>query len=129
MADDWDDPMIYETPAVRPFGDCYLAVEFGDEANLLLSFRVLALAELLESEAIPGVIELQPTMRQLGIVLDRTKTSYAQLREIVGQLLPTLQQVESRHRATFASPFGTTIHGPPRSRASTACRRALPAVI
>jgi allophanate hydrolase subunit 1 len=47
--------MIYEPPKIRPLGDCYLGVEFGDEGQILLNFRVLALADLLAREAIEGV--------------------------------------------------------------------------
>ena len=40
--------MIYDEPIYRPLGDCYLAVEFGDEADLSLNFKVLALADRAE---------------------------------------------------------------------------------
>lgn len=86
--------MIYETPLFRPLGDCYLAVEFGDEADLLLNFRVLALADVLEREAIPGVIEIIPSFRELGIVFDRFETDHAALQETVAALQETVSDVD-----------------------------------
>ncbi len=86
--------MIYETPLFRPLGDCYLAVEFGDEADLLLNFRVLALADVLEREAIPGVIEIIPSFRELGIVFDRFETDHAALQETVAALQKTVSDVD-----------------------------------
>jgi urea carboxylase len=52
--------MIYDSPKFRPLGDCYLAVEFGDEADLTLNFRVLALAEALRRADLLGLIEIIP---------------------------------------------------------------------
>ena len=78
----------------RPLGDCYLAVEFGDEADLLLNFRVLALADVLEREAIPGVIEIIPSFRELGIVFDRFETDHAALQETVAALQKTVSDVD-----------------------------------
>ena len=75
--------MIYETPVFRPLGDCYLAVEFGDEADLSLNFKVLALADALAAENIKGVMELIPSFRELGILFDRFETDYATLMDAV----------------------------------------------
>ena len=71
--------MIYDEPIFRPLGDRYLAVEFGDEANLALNFRVLALADALARHPIGGVIEIIPSLRELGIVFDWERLSHAKL--------------------------------------------------
>lgn len=83
--------MIYDEPMFRPLGDRYLGVEFGDEANLLLNFRVLALKEALEAEAIPGVIEVIPSLRELGLVFDGETTSHARLEAALRPLLPRIK--------------------------------------
>lgn len=83
--------MIYEEPIFRPLGDRYLSVEFGDEANLLLNFRVLALQEALEAEAIEGVIEIIPSLRELGLVFDYERTSHARLEAALRPLLPRIK--------------------------------------
>jgi KipI family sensor histidine kinase inhibitor len=87
--------MIYEKPVYRPLGDCYLAVEFGDEADLLLNFRVLALADALQRAAIPGVIEIIPSFRELGIVFDRFETDHAALQDVVASVQKTVAVVKT----------------------------------
>lgn len=62
--------MIYPQPAYRPLGDLYLCVEFGDELDLLLNFRVIALDAALKASPIEGVTETIPTNRSLGLVYD-----------------------------------------------------------
>jgi urea carboxylase len=85
-------------------GDCYLAVEFGDEANLLLSFRTLMLLELLVEQQITGVIEVCPTIRELGIVYDRTLTTYARVESIVDELLDHLGERDTLHSRHITIP-------------------------
>ena len=115
--------MIYETPLFRPLGDCYLAVEFGDEADLLLNFRVLALADVLEREAIPGVIEIIPSFRELGIVFDRFETDHAALQETVAALQKTVSDVDQLPSRLVELPSGTTIRGRPTSPGASTFRR------
>ena len=86
--------MIYETPVFRPLGDCYLAVEFGDEADLSLNFKVLALADALAAENIKGVMELIPSFRELGILFDRFETDYATLMDAVTSIQKTVKQID-----------------------------------
>src|SRR6266851_4362223 len=62
--------MHYDKPVCRPLGDLYRTVEFGDELDLLLNFRVIALDAALKAQPIPGVTETIPTNRSLGIVYD-----------------------------------------------------------
>jgi urea carboxylase len=85
--------MIHERPIFRPLGDCYLGVEFGDEADLSLSFRGLAMMSLLKEAKVPGIIEMQPTIRQVAIVLDRTKTTYDKLRAAVEDVIDEAMRV------------------------------------
>jgi KipI family sensor histidine kinase inhibitor len=87
--------VIYEQPVFRPLGDCYLAVEFGDEADLVLNFRVLALQDALQREALPGVIEIIPSFRELGIVFDRFETDYDTLKDAVSQVQKTVAEVKT----------------------------------
>lgn len=80
--------MIFDAPKFRPLGDAYLGVEFGDEADLRLSFRVIALMWKIEAARIPGVIECQATMRQLGVIFDRVRMTHAAVQAAVEELLP-----------------------------------------
>lgn len=83
--------MIYDEPIIRPLGDCYLSVEFGDEADLSCSFRGLALRDLLVSMDIDGVVEIYVTLPNVALVLDRTRTTYSELERIVRNLVPEAQ--------------------------------------
>lgn len=71
--------MIYGKPVFRPGGDVYLIVEYGDEINLLLNFRVIALNEAIKRTALAGVTETIPTHRSLGIVYNPLTVSYQEL--------------------------------------------------
>ncbi|MFO1060641.1 MAG: allophanate hydrolase subunit 1 [Dongiaceae bacterium] len=79
--------MIYEKPIFRPLGDCYLAVEFGDEARLSLNFRVLALEDRIRQAKIPGIIETIPSLRELALQFDRSVTSHARLQAALAELV------------------------------------------
>ena len=78
--------MIYDEPRIRPLGDTYLLVEFGDEAELALNFRVLQLTNLLSNMTMPGVVEILPSMRSLGIIYDRRRTRPQQLADAIRAL-------------------------------------------
>lgn len=62
--------MFYAEPVYRPLGDLYLTIEFGDELDLLLNFRVIALDAALKRTLVAGVTETIPTNRSLGVVYD-----------------------------------------------------------
>ena len=42
-------------------GDCGVSVEFGQEINLDINHRVIALKMLLKEKGIPGIVETIPT--------------------------------------------------------------------
>lgn len=78
--------MFYPEAVVKPLGDLYLTVEFGDELSLELNFRVIALDRALRAAGIAGVMETIPTTRSLGVVYDPLTVGrqrlVARLREI-----------------------------------------------
>jgi len=85
--------MIYEEPIFRPAGDVYLIVEYGDELNLLLNFRVIALNEAVKKVALIGVTETIPTHRSLGIVYNPFVISYKELVDEIKRLDKQLGEV------------------------------------
>lgn len=87
--------MIYDPPIYRPLGDCYLGVEFGDEADLALNFRVLALAERLHEHEIDGIVEIIPSLRQLALVLDRDRTTHGRVQEAIDGIIGDVEHVET----------------------------------
>jgi len=64
-----------------PAGDRGLVVEFGDEVSVETNERVRALAQGLEAAGIPGLIEVIPTYRSLGIAFDPARLLFPELRE------------------------------------------------
>ena len=87
--------MIYDPPIYRPLGDRYLGVEFGDEANLALNFRVLALGERLREETPRGVVDIIPSLRQLALVLDPEVTTHARLQAAIEEVVDEVSDVAS----------------------------------
>jgi urea carboxylase len=71
--------MLYQEPVFRPLGDVALGVEFGDELDLRLSFRVIALQQAIASEGLRGVLITVPTHRTLGIYYDPVQTTFEKL--------------------------------------------------
>lgn len=90
--------MIYDEPVFRLLGDCYLAVEFGDEPALALSVRVLSLAQQLDALRLPGIVEIQPSPRELAIVIDRARASHQRVEAAVHDALsaPLVEKLISR---------------------------------
>lgn len=92
--------MFYAEAMYRSLGDLYLTVEFGDELNLLLNFRVIALDTALKADPIPGVTETIPTNRSLGIVHDPLTISRERLIARVKELergMGESKEMPSRH--------------------------------
>lgn len=87
--------MIYDEPVYRPLGDCMIGVEFGDEADLRLNFKVLHLERLARQADIPGVIETVPSLRELAVVFDRIQTTYAEVQGALERLIADMDDVRS----------------------------------
>ena len=79
--------MIYEKPVFRMLGDTAFNVEFGDETNIPLNFRILALDLVLRESPPKGLVETNPQVRTLGIVYNPLVTTrdamIAGLREMI----------------------------------------------
>ena len=71
-------------------GDTALVVEFGDTIDREINDRVLALADRIETAAMPGVVELVPTFRSLMVHYDPDVLLFAELAERVRDLLTGL---------------------------------------
>lgn len=87
--------MIYDEPVFRPLGDMMLGVEFGDEADVALNFKVLELERLMREAAVPGVIETIPSLRELVLVLDRTQTTHGRAQEALERIIDEVEDVET----------------------------------
>ncbi len=73
-----------------PAGDRGLVVEFGNEISAELNAAVRALALGLTTTRLPGVVEVIPTYRSLGIEYDPTAVSWESLVEHIRGVLDRL---------------------------------------
>lgn len=71
--------MKYSEPVIRPGGDRYLLMQFGDEMSLDLNFLAQGLASAIVSERIPGVVETAPCFASLLVHYEPELTSYDKL--------------------------------------------------
>ena len=113
--------MIYDEPVYRPLGDMMLGVEFGDEANVALNFRVLELDALAREAKIPGVIETIPSLRELVLVLDRTQTTHAKVQDALDGLIGEVEEVSTLRSRKFVLPV--LVRRPVVRRAGSPLRR------
>lgn len=67
--------MIYERPIIRQLGDRYFAVEFSDDADLAANFRVLQLVQAIEDHRNDDILDVIPSVRELGIITARGSQS------------------------------------------------------
>jgi urea carboxylase len=91
--------MSSQSVAFRSLGDLGLCVEFGDQIDLPLNFRVLALDRALKESAVDGVRETVPTHRSLGVIYDPVLISRGDLERLISGLvddLPVLTEFPSR---------------------------------
>ena len=71
-------------------GDTALVVELGDRVDRRISARVLALGARIDAARLPGVVETVPTFRSLMVHYDPLRTSFAQLKPQLEQMLGDL---------------------------------------
>jgi allophanate hydrolase subunit 1 len=83
--------MIYPEPIFRFLGDSYVGVEFGDDADLRNNFRVMAMIEAVQHLRLPWIVDLIPTLREFGIVYDKTLTTPSVVRDAISEVLPSVQ--------------------------------------
>lgn len=70
-----------------PAGDRGLVVEFGNEVSVSLNNQVRALALTLEATRIPGLVEVIPTYRSLGMQYDPARLGAKELRARIEEAL------------------------------------------
>lgn len=96
--------MIHAEPIVRTLGDACVTVEFADTMDLAQNMRVQALAQLLESMELRGVVEVVPNLRTLAVTLDRRLTTPARVRAAVAEALGGVTAIERMSSRLFRLP-------------------------
>jgi urea carboxylase len=81
---------------IRQAGEDNLLVEFGAaELDLALRFQVQALLDVLQEQALPGILELTPGIRSLQVHFDARQLTQHQALDHVAKALRALPDVES----------------------------------
>jgi inhibitor of KinA len=83
---------------VRAAGDTALVVDFGNQVDLNVSAKVLALAGRLNDLKIDGVIETVPTIRSLSIYYEPLTVSAIRLKRQVADILEDLEEAPATGR-------------------------------
>ena len=83
---------MYQHARFLPAGDKALAVELGDSISAVTNRRVRDLLVAIESQEIPGVMDLVPSYRSLLVYYDPLRLSLAQLEERLSALEQNLDQ-------------------------------------
>jgi len=75
-------------------GDGGLVVEFGATVDVAVNNQVRALALTLEAARIPGLLEVIPTYRSLGVQYDPARLGVEELRARIEEVLTTLDAAQ-----------------------------------
>lgn len=83
--------MQYAEPRVRPAGDTFLLLEFGDELNLELNFTAQAMTRAAWESGTAGILDLVPFFASLLVRYDPDLIGYEDLGRIMGELYSLLR--------------------------------------
>jgi len=82
--------MIFDAPRFAPSGDCYLIVQFGDDATLALNFMALGLDAALKDSDTKGIVDTVACYNTLLVEYEPDSISYADLRRELERLIEGL---------------------------------------
>ena len=91
-------------PRIVPLGDSSLLVKVGDEIDLAVNQRVHALASLVETSSINGIIETVPAYVTLLVHYDPLILSFAQLKNHLRAKLNLVEEASNRKRRFIEAP-------------------------
>jgi len=83
-------------PKIVPLGDSALLVQLGNAIDLAINQRIHALANLIATSAIKGIIETVPAYATLLVHYDPFVLSFTQIKNILRAKLTQIQENESR---------------------------------
>ena len=87
---------MYQQARFLPAGDKALTVELGDSISAVTNRRVRDLQVAIESQEIPGVVDLVPSYRSLLVYYDPGRVGLSQLTELLSTLEQNLDQAAVR---------------------------------
>jgi KipI family sensor histidine kinase inhibitor len=97
-----------EWPKMKPSGDSALLVEFENRIDPEVNRSVRALAQALESDPLPGVLEVLPAYRTLMVAYDPLRVEYAAVAERIRGCLERAGETDLPRKRTFRLP---TVYG------------------
>jgi urea carboxylase len=93
--------MIFDRPRFLPAGERYWLLELGDEMNLLLSFKAIAICRKVGEHAIAGVVEAVPGLISVLVHYDPGRVKRADLQrelESIVDEVGNVEQIEAESR-------------------------------
>lgn len=83
-------------PKILPLNDSSLLVQFGDEINIAINRRVHALANLVETSPIHGIVETVPAYGTLLVQYDPLDISFRQIRDFLREKISQVEETVYR---------------------------------
>ncbi|MBM3484270.1 MAG: carboxyltransferase domain-containing protein [Alphaproteobacteria bacterium] len=87
--------MIFAEPVIRPGGDRFVLVQFGDDAAIELNFLALGLKAALTADRTTGVVDTNPSYNSLIVEYDPDLISHDDLLVELRKLCNALGQVDT----------------------------------
>jgi len=85
---------MYDQPRLLPAGDSALVVEFGNEITPEINARIRSFTQVLEEQALPGIVELVPTYRSVLVHYDPLQLAPGELEAKIRELTGSLTDIE-----------------------------------
>ena len=83
-------------PRIVPLGDSAVLVQLGDEINLTINRRVHALANLIITSSMQGIVEIVPAYAALLVHYDPLLLSFTQMKAYLRTQISQMEEIESR---------------------------------
>src|SRR5262245_50080089 len=83
-------------PGIVPLGDSAVLIQLGEAIDLAINRRVHALANLIETLSIAGVVETVPAYATLLVHYDPLTLSFTQIRDILRAKIAQVEETSTR---------------------------------
>jgi len=83
-------------PGIVPLGDSSVLIQLGDEIDLTINWRVHALANLIITSSVKGVVEVVPAYATLLVHYDPLLISFLQMKAHLRTHISRMEESESR---------------------------------
>jgi KipI family sensor histidine kinase inhibitor len=117
-------------PRIVALGDSAILIQLGEDIDPAINRRVHALAGLVETSAVAGIIEAVPAYGTLLVHYDPLILSFTQIKNILREKLTWIQENESRKPRLVEAPvrYGGEL-GPDLESVASHCRLSVDDVI